>query len=71
MIPGIHPAAEVELAAAASAGEQIASGLGDELLAEVQHVLSILCDFPKLGTQLDKQYVASLCPDFQMRPCFV
>ena len=56
MIPEVHPAAEVELAAAADAGEQIATGLGDELTAETRRVLSILCDFPRLGTQLDKQY---------------
>ncbi len=56
MTPEIHPAAEVELAAAADAGEQIATGLGDELLAETRRVLSILCDFPSLGTQLDEHY---------------
>ena len=56
MIPEIHPAAEVELAAAANAGEQITTGLGEELLAETERILSILCDFPRLGTRLDKQY---------------
>jgi toxin ParE1/3/4 len=56
MTPEIHPAAQVELAAAADAGEQIATGLAEELLAETQRILGILCEFPGLGTRLDKQY---------------
>ena len=45
-----HPAAEQELAAAVTLGEQRSSGLGGELLAEV------LCDTPNIGEAIDARH---------------
>ena len=56
MTPEFHPAADRELAAAVTVGEGIAAGLGVEFLTEAHRVISLLCDFPRLGTPLDQQY---------------
>ena len=56
MIPEFHPAAELELEAAVVAGEEIATGLGAELNAEAQRLVSLLCDLPRIGNPLGAGY---------------
>ena len=56
MILEFHPAAELELAAAVTAGEEIATGLGAELSAETKRLVSLLCDLPRTGTPLVAGY---------------
>lgn len=56
MIPEFHPAAELELEAAVMAGEEIETGLGAELSAEAQRLVSLLCDLPRIGTPLGAGY---------------
>jgi plasmid stabilization system protein ParE len=53
MIARFHPAAERELAAAMEVGERRGSGLGDDLLDEVERVVALLCEFPDVGERLD------------------
>ena len=53
MTPRFHRAAELELAAAMRTGEARASGLGRELLNEVERVVALLCDLPDIGERLD------------------
>jgi plasmid stabilization system protein ParE len=53
MTPRFHPAAEKELAAAMDVGEARGTGLGLELLREVQRVTALICNFPELGEKLD------------------
>ncbi len=56
MIPEFHPAAELELVEAVTAGEEIEKGLGIELSAEAQRVTSLLGDLPRIGTPLGGGY---------------
>jgi toxin ParE1/3/4 len=56
MTPEFHPAAELELVAAVMAGEEIATGLGAELNAETQRLISLLCELPRIGTPLGAGY---------------
>jgi hypothetical protein len=51
-----HPAAEPELAAAVALGEIRGSGLGAELISEVQRLTELLCDVPSIGEPLDDRY---------------
>jgi hypothetical protein len=51
-----HPAAEQELAAAVTLGEQRSSGLGGELLAEAQRIAELLCDTPNIGEAIDARH---------------
>jgi toxin ParE1/3/4 len=53
MIARFHRAAERELAAAMEVGEERGTGLGDDLLDEVERVVALLCEFPDLGERLD------------------
>ena len=53
MIARFHRAAERELAAAMEAGEDRGTGLGDDLLNEVERVVALLCEFPDIGERLD------------------
>ncbi len=53
MIARFHPAAERELAAGMEVGEERGSGLGDDLLDEVERVVALLCEFPDIGERLD------------------
>jgi len=55
MIARFHRAAELELAAAMNDGEERATGLGAELLDEVERVVALLCEFPQLGIALDER----------------
>ena len=55
MTPRFHRAAEHELAAAMRTGEARATGLGLDLLSEVERVVSILCDLPDIGERLDSR----------------
>lgn len=50
---GFLPAADVEFRAAASYFESRVVGLGEEFIAEVEHMRSLLCDHPALGPRLD------------------
>ena len=54
MIPRFHPTAERELAAAMEVGEKRSSGLGEDLLDEVERVVALLCEFPNIGERLDE-----------------
>jgi hypothetical protein len=56
MIPEFHPAAELELEAAVLDGEEIETGLGAELSAEPQRLVSLLCDLRRIGTPLRAGY---------------
>ena len=51
-----HPAAEQELAAAVTLGEQRSSGLGGELLAEAKRIAELLCDTPNIGEAIDARH---------------
>ena len=51
-----HPAAEQELVAAVTLGEQRSSGLGGELLAEAQRIAELLCDTPNIGEAIDARH---------------
>jgi toxin ParE1/3/4 len=53
MIARFHRAAARELAAAMEVGEERGTGLGDDLLDEVERVVALLCEFPDLGERLD------------------
>ena len=53
MIARFHRAAERALAAAMEVGEERGTGLGDDLLDEVERVVALLCEFPDLGERLD------------------
>ena len=53
MIARFHRAAERELAAAMEVGEERGTGLGDDLLDEIERVVALLCEFPDLGERLD------------------
>ena len=55
MTPRFHPAATEELEWAVKVGEERATGLGRELLIEVQRVVRLLCETPKIGEPLDQQ----------------
>ena len=51
-----HPAAEQELAAAVTLGEQRSAGLGRELIAEAQRIAELLCDTPNIGEAIDARH---------------
>lgn len=53
MIARFHRAAESELSAAMEAGEERGSGLGEELLEEVERAVALLCELPDIGQPLD------------------
>ena|SRR6267154_3551567 len=55
MTPRFHRAAELELAAAMRTGESRASGLGVDLVSEVERVVALLCDLPDIGERLDER----------------
>jgi plasmid stabilization system protein ParE len=56
MKPEFHPAAEQELAAAVTLGEQRGAGLGGELLAEAERVAELLCEAPSIGEPIDARH---------------
>lgn len=53
---GFHPAADVEFRAAASYYESRLAGLGEEFIAEMEHVLTLLEEFPTLGSSFDSAH---------------
>jgi hypothetical protein len=53
MIPEFHPDAAAEFAAAARFYDGIYLGLGQEFTNELESVLSLLCDAPRIGEPLD------------------
>lgn len=56
MKPEFHPAAEQELAAAVTLGEQRSAGLGGELLTEAERIADLLCHAPSIGESIDGRH---------------
>ena len=50
---GFHPAADVELRAAAAYYESRVAGLGEELIAELERLRSLIGKYPALGRRYD------------------
>ncbi len=54
MTPRFHRSALTELDAAIRTGETRGTGLGAELVNEVERVVALLCDLPDIGERLDE-----------------
>jgi toxin ParE1/3/4 len=50
-----HPAAEQELVAAVTLGEQRSTGLGRELIVQAR-IAELLCDTPNIGEAIDARH---------------
>ena len=62
-----HPAAEQELAAAVTLGEQRSSGLGSPLVAEAERIVELLREAPGIGEPIDAAIEDFRCAAFLSR----
>ncbi len=64
MVVELHPEALAELSEAVAFYEEQASGLGRDLLEEVERILGIIGDNPGLGSPMEESFRRAYCRRF-------